>query len=151
MFDWLFGKKVDNREPYIRNEYGQVLTLRVEGDLGSGEVHKRYIHRNIPHQNPTIDQDRVWVKGWLFGGHWEYREVRHYPITDNGVDQVDVLQLAREIEAKSERRGEKVSLVWATSDIEQRLNVVENDQQFRRGVALEDLPVGRINGVNRVL
>lgn len=145
---FLFGERnPDTREPYLRDKQDGAIMLKVEGRMGKlGGVHERYIHNRIPHQNPVIEQERVWVGSWLFG-RWETRETRYYPITVNGRSAIDAEQLASDVDRRAKRRGEDVSLVVVDAAIEDRAVIRENIEQHRRNnVPFHKLPVrnGRI-------
>ena len=45
----------DNREPYLRDEFGNVWALYVAGPVGDVPNHEAFIHDGTPHQNPAVN------------------------------------------------------------------------------------------------
>ncbi len=122
----------DNREPYVRDERGNVWALRVAGPAGDVPNHESFIHDGTPHQNPAVREwtGTVWFLIFPFA---EERQERYYPITDNG-NGIDWRGIERRVNGARLRRHQEVELVvmprWAEKAAIRR----ENGEQLGRGV-----------------
>ena len=122
----------DNREPYVRDEGGGALALRVAGPVDDVPQHESFIHDGTAHQNPAVRDYRS-IRWFLLFPFSEACQERYYPITDNG-QVIDLTAIARRVDRARLRRGQVVELVpmpaWAEREAIRR----EHGAQLDRGV-----------------
>lgn len=54
----------DSREPYVRDDDGNVWALRVAGPVDDVPNHESFIHDGTPHQNPAVREWLMWGNRW---------------------------------------------------------------------------------------
>ncbi|MEZ4865318.1 MAG: hypothetical protein R3C14_28675 [Caldilineaceae bacterium] len=131
----------DNREPYLRDDAGQVWALYVAGPVGDVPSHERFIHDGTPHQNPAV-RDYVGTRWVLIFPFPEERQERYYPITVNG-PAIDLGAIQRRIDGARLRRGQVVELVTMPRWAERMAIRREDGEQLGRGVPSGKLERGR--------
>lgn len=126
------GTPGDNREPYARNDAGQVMALMVRGEPGNVPSHEDYIHDGTAHQNPAV-VDSTRLRWFLCFPYATEQQTRYYPLTisEQGAPNLDSIG-QRVSDAK--RRGVDVDLVTLDRGLERQVIHRETGEQRGRGV-----------------
>lgn len=122
----------DNREPYLRDEFGNVWALYVAGPVDNLPNHETYIHDGTPHQNPAVNT-YTGIRWILLLPFPEEREERWYPLTQNGTT-INLKAIQKRINQAKLHHRQEVTIVTMSRWPERQVIRRENGQQLQRGV-----------------